>query len=180
MRMKKYAVLLMAAGLLFTGCVSTKPLYSRQEVSLYSKAFHLYSTARYIESESALTELISINGKNTYAYLLRSMVRRFLEKPDLAIGDLLIAKTLEPDNAAVYYNLGCIYDAMSEYDPAIECYSKTIQLDPRFADAYLNRANAYMKMNKSSAALADYKVFLTMSDDQKEQILSLITLLEGD
>jgi tetratricopeptide (TPR) repeat protein len=176
--MRRYFFFLIVIALLAANCVSIRPLYSAQEVELYSKAFHLYSSAHYAESESVLTQLISVNDKNVYAYLLRSMVRRLLVKPDLAIADLLAAQQLEPNNATVYYNLGCVYDSLGQYADAIANYTKAIQLDPVFADAYLNRANAYIRVDNSPAALADYKIFITMADDQKEGIIRVIEILE--
>ena len=47
-------------------------------------------------------------------------------------------------NAEAYYNRGIAYGDKGEYDKAIEDYSKAIELNPEYAEAYNNRGNAYV------------------------------------
>jgi tetratricopeptide (TPR) repeat protein len=63
----------------------------------------------------------------------------------IAIGILLwsIAATLGATGAAGYYNEGLVYAEAEEYDKSIESFTKAIESDPNYVDAYYNRGNAY-------------------------------------
>ena len=44
----------------------------------------------------------------------------------------------------------------NRYDQAIDLYSRVIETDPEFMDAYMNRGVAYLESGHSALALADY------------------------
>jgi tetratricopeptide (TPR) repeat protein len=46
-------------------------------------------------------------------------------------------------DAKSYNNRGIAYQKKRQYDKAISDYSKAIEINPRYADAYNNRGNAY-------------------------------------
>jgi len=57
--------------------------------------------------------------------------------------------------AAAYNNRGTAY-LSSDIDRAIANYDEAIRLDPKYADAYLNRAFAYRGKNDVDRAIPDY------------------------
>ena len=51
---------------------------------------------------------------------------------------------LKPKDSKAYYSRGCSYQSISEYDLAIEDYSRAIELNRRFSRAYRSRGSAYL------------------------------------
>jgi C-terminal processing protease CtpA/Prc len=48
------------------------------------------------------------------------------------------------------------------YDQAISAFTKGINLNPKYAEAYKHRANAYMKKKQYDAAIADYTKYIEL------------------
>ncbi|MFZ0602298.1 MAG: tetratricopeptide repeat protein, partial [Roseiarcus sp.] len=48
-----------------------------------------------------------------------------------------------PNDAAAYNTRGVVYAKLGKYSNAVDDFSHTIELDPRFSGAYTNRALAY-------------------------------------
>lgn len=82
----------------------------------------------------------------------------------------------------LYYNQGNAYYKLQNYIKAVDCYSMTIVADPGFSEPYLNRANAYLKLNKLGECIEDYEKYLELSpnDPQEQQIRSLLSLLRKE
>jgi tetratricopeptide (TPR) repeat protein len=57
------------------------------------------------------------------------------------------AITPESNAPDLYYYTGEAYRLMGDYDKAVDMYGKALNVDPRFAPAYLGRALAYEKIN---------------------------------
>jgi len=57
----------------------------------------------------------------------------------------------------VYNNLGCTYDALSDFDNAISNFNLAIQLEPNYVDAFYNLARTYQNMKKFDDAITYYK-----------------------
>ena len=56
---------------------------------------------------------------------------------------------------AVFYD-GVSHRYKREYQKAVECFSKAIELNPRQVSAYINRGIAYSAMGNSDRAIQDY------------------------
>jgi len=52
-------------------------------------------------------------------------------------------KAPDPNDAGAYFVRGTVYLDKSDYDNAIADFTKTMELDPRFAEAYHHRSIAY-------------------------------------
>lgn len=78
-----------------------------------------------------------------------------------------------------YLNLGNNYYKMNQYTMAEEMFAQAVNTDPRFPDAYLNRANSRMKQEKYESALTDYRMYLNLNPEsaQRENIQKIISLL---
>ena len=48
------------------------------------------------------------------------------------------------------------YKKLGQYQTAINDYTKAIQLDPDYANAYINRGSAYSSLSKNQDAINDY------------------------
>ncbi len=72
-----------------------------------------------------------------------------------ALDELRHAAELQPDLIYIWYNIGCIYIALHDYPHAREAFSQALNIDPRFPEAYYNRAIAALLDGKTQAALSD-------------------------
>ena len=66
------------------------------------------------------------------------------------------ATARHPDVARFWFQLGRAHDAASEADRAMREYSRAIELDPKYAFAYINRGNIYSNKNDYDLAITDY------------------------
>lgn len=55
-----------------------------------------------------------------------------------------------------YYNRGSAHIAKNEYDQAIACFDKAIEIEPSFAQAYCNRGTAYYEKGQYDRAISDF------------------------
>jgi tetratricopeptide (TPR) repeat protein len=61
-----------------------------------------------------------------------------------------------PDNPLMYNNRGYVKDNRSDFQGAINDYTKAIELNPNFALAYYNRGNTYGSKGDLAEAIKDY------------------------
>jgi len=54
------------------------------------------------------------------------------------------------------FTMACAFDIKKEYDDALTHYTRTIDLDPNFAPAYLNRGELKRQRGESLVAIADF------------------------
>ena len=82
----------------------------------------------------------------------------------------------------IQYNRGNTFYAMKDYPKAANCFSFSIEQDKKFAPAYLNRANSYLKMKRYLEAIGDYTNFLKLDpkNPQRAKIIKLIGLLKEE
>ena len=57
------------------------------------------------------------------------------------------------------------YQNQPNNEKAIEHYTKAIELKPDYAEAYNNRGNAYLDMNKLDQAVQDYNKAIELEPD---------------
>lgn len=80
------------------------------------------------------------------------------------------AADLDPSNAEYPNNAGFAYYKEGEIDFSIEWFGKAIQIDPKRAVAYLNRGDAFARLNRDasgSMARKDYEKFLELAPNSK-------------
>jgi tetratricopeptide (TPR) repeat protein len=75
---------------------------------------------------------------------------------DEAIAELETAVKLKPDSA-IYANLGMAVSSKGQVERAIECYQKSIRMDPANAEAHYNLGNIYLAMERTSEAADEYR-----------------------
>lgn len=68
-----------------------------------------------------------------------------------------------PSSWVNHNNLGDIYSRKGEYDKSIAEFKKSIQINPRYADAYNNLANVYIKLGKVQEAINIYEEALKLN-----------------
>jgi len=72
--------------------------------------------------------------------------------------------------ARAYYNLGSINCFKKQYEAAIPNFTKTIELEPNFPEAYKNRGLVYRQLGQRDAAVADLKKAEKLFNSPKERV----------
>ncbi len=82
----------------------------------------------------------------------------------------------------LYYNAGNTAFAMGLYQDAENYFSLASVADPSYAQAFLNRANTRIKLQKLGGAAEDYEKYLSLYPltPQAEKIRALLQLLASD
>ncbi len=85
------------------------------------------------------------------------------------------------DRKTLFFNAGNVYFIQNMYTEADAMYSKSIELDSSYAPAYLNRANARVKLENFRKAVDDYTTYLMLDPAtwQKDSIRQLIGILSS-
>jgi|RhiMethySRZTD1v2_1073278.scaffolds.fasta_scaffold33586_4 tetratricopeptide (TPR) repeat protein len=124
---------------------------------------------------AACTQAIRENPQDGSAYNLRGL--RYYARGDLdsALADYTKRVELEPKNPEAYDRRGLLYQAKAlreigadqptlaatmaaakHLERALADHDRAIELDPKYAPAYINRADVYRKSGDRDRALADY------------------------
>ena len=73
----------------------------------------------------------------------------------IVLEDLTRLSELEPGMALAYYNMGCVRVQLHEYDKAVEAFSRALELDVRFSEAWFNRGVVRLLDGDVAAGLSD-------------------------
>ncbi len=121
------------------------------------------------------------------ALLNRGLAREKLGKDADALADFTAAlalNTLAPADAArAQYDRGVALDKLGRMPEAIDAFSEALKLQPNFAAAYNNRANAHLRLGDLVTAKSDYEAALANGIASPEYVwygLGQIAQAEGD
>lgn len=104
----------------------------------------------------AFNEAVRLDPDNAYAYANRGIAYLDEDEPLAAVRDLTRALQLEPAIAAsVRVQRGSGYLAQGSYREAVADFSEAIRLNPKDADAYQGRAEAFRKLGERARAAED-------------------------
>ena len=84
---------------------------------------------------------------------------------DEAISEFQKALGIRPDYPEVHNNLGLAYAGKGLLDDAIREYKEAVRIDPHNASAVGNLACAYEKKKEKQAALAQWRRYLELADN---------------
>ena len=68
-------------------------------------------------------------------------------------------------DAEAYNNQGNAYFNLGQFEQAIFTYDEAIRLKPQYAEAYNNRALAYKEQGERAEAIADFKKFISLTNN---------------
>ncbi|MCU0542195.1 MAG: tetratricopeptide repeat-containing serine protease family protein [Oscillatoriaceae cyanobacterium Prado104] len=115
-------------------------------------------------SPPAAVPISTVNPKDAQAYYFRGLV--YLDEGSTleAIGDFNTALKLNPNNTPeLHFNIGNAMTLATSTAPKtrsteiIAAYTRAIAANPGFADAYYNRAIAYINRQDKPKAIADFQ-----------------------
>ena len=105
---------------------------------------------------------------NVELYNNRGLAYQGLGKFDEAFQDFENATGHVDGFAPAYYNWGRLLHELGEYQYAAETFSRTILIDPLYADAYAGRALAYTLLVKDRVAKLDIERAVELGVDRVE------------
>jgi len=130
-----------------------------------------------------LVRAMAEDPSNSIVYLYLGIVYEQLNRTDEAIAvyrrALPIAGNL---SAIVANNLGNVYFQRGNIEMAELYYTQAINTDSIFSNAYLGRANTYLKAGNLQNAITDYEQYMTLepSSSQRAVIEQLINMIRSN
>ena len=76
---------------------------------------------------------------------------------------------MNPNLVEAYYHRGLAYHGLDNYEKAIRDYSKAIELNPKFTEAYVNLRNAKILIEKNNHNTGEVKVKQTYTPEQRQE-----------
>jgi PQQ-dependent catabolism-associated CXXCW motif protein len=73
-----------------------------------------------------------------------------------------------------YYNSGASYAANKQYDNAVEDFTRAISINPRYAEAYLQRGRAYLSKEDYSLAMVDLAKAAELDPQKKAEVDAIL------
>jgi protein O-GlcNAc transferase len=148
--------------------------------ALYGRAYMHYTKREEAEALRLLAQIIEKDSRYTAAYVLESVIYQARGDWTGAEKALRAAGDKAPGSPVVSFNLGNVLFKAGEFRKAAAEYSKALAVNPAFAEAFLNRANAWMKLAEYKKALDDYEQFLDLSGEKHENVQALTKLLRQE
>ena len=126
-------------------------------VNDYKEASARLQSEEYTSAFELIGKALKLCPDSVRYLIVRGRCYLGLAKPEKALADLDLAIKLSPNgNAEASYQRGMTFYGKENYQQAADDFSKAIQLNSKFTDAYLYRANSYVETGDQKDALADY------------------------
>ena len=98
-----------------------------------------------------------------------------------AIDEFKKAARLNPDNAAIFYELGNAQFRAGRYREARGSYESCVDIDPYYRNSYYNLATTFLRLDQNNKALEAYRFAARVRDDARaEYQIGNILLGQGD
>ncbi len=162
----------LAAGTILAAAAWCGPLFDQGQDALRANQPE--------KAKSLLEAAINEDPQNGKTYLYLGIADMQLGSDDDALQALKQGLAVSGQYAdTFYFDIANVYFIEGQNTLAEGMYTKALERNPSFADAYLNRANARMNLKSFDGAVADYTVYLTLAPDapQRDSIERLIGLL---
>ncbi|PKL86889.1 MAG: hypothetical protein CVV22_02020 [Ignavibacteriae bacterium HGW-Ignavibacteriae-1] len=76
----------------------------------------------------------------------------------------------DSSNAEAHYYSGVAQEGLEDYEKAIECYTKTIEIKPNYVRAFHSRATLNSKIGNFKDVVKDYTILLSIYNDDTDAI----------
>jgi tetratricopeptide (TPR) repeat protein len=118
--------------------------------------------------------VLRINPSNASARYARAKFLQDIGKAEESIKEYeaILSQNKECENC--YYNLGAIYlEIKNDPKKALEMFTKAIEIDPNYVEAYFARGYTYSKLKDKESAKADYNMCLKIQPGYEGAIQGL-------
>jgi tetratricopeptide (TPR) repeat protein len=155
-------------------------VFSVFSVSYLEQGEELFLQNKPQEAKALFEKALAEEPQNEKIYLYLGIVYEQLEQNEEAIS--IMEKGLEYSSnyrPLFYFNMGNNYLVRKQHEEAAAMYTNAIEENEDYARAYLNRANVQVTIGDYEAAIADYRLFLSLEPgtSQKQQIEKMIDTL---
>lgn len=137
--------------------------------ALFQRALDYYHVRDFENAVADMDLYIQYHGEDVLSLMLRAQSRyaqlqvQMSTSPatDLRLGRIMVmqdyikASDLCPEAAFLHYNVGCIRFLLSDYTAAVQSFTRAIELDEQFPDAYFGRGVTYIMEEKVPEGLSD-------------------------
>ncbi len=108
---------------------------------MYRKEHELDQVISEVEEGKSRFVTIDLNGDPLELH--SSIAYVGLTNYNKALEEILIGKSYNPNSARIWTTMGAVYANLEQYDNAIECYNRALQLTPYYDVALKNLARIY-------------------------------------
>lgn len=136
---------------------------------LFKRALDYYHVRDFENGIADMDSYVLKYGDDVLSLMLRAQCRyaqlevssATTQAADLRLGYLMVlqdynrALDIQPQSPYLNYNVGCMMIKLADYSGAINAFSKAIELDSHFPEAYYSRGVAYILNGKLSEGLSD-------------------------
>ena len=120
------------------------------------------------------SNVLQIDPANANANYARAKLLQDLGKIDEAIKGYEAILTSNKNCENCYYNLGAIYlEIKNDPKKALEQFTKAIEINPNYVEAYFARGYTYTKLKDKESAKADYNMCLKIQPNYDAAIQGL-------
>lgn len=136
--------------------------------NLMAGATAAYAQQNYERAANLYSKAVELETNKSWAYLGRGGAYLHLGRIEQAKNDFNAAVALETNmvpRSAMYMNRGYYYMQTTNYDKAVEDYSKSIQLNPSYQTAYAHRAWVFILQQRYDLAIMDCNMAIMLKPD---------------
>ena len=124
-----------------------------------------FNKGEYKEAVDWFKWAIKADSLDPEGYLNRGQAFRFLKKYELALADFKKGAELNPTNGDAHFLTALTAFYIGDFKLAVQGNSEAIKLGNSYgSQAYLNRAQTYIRLNKNQKAIADYDSVIASND----------------
>lgn len=101
----------------------------QNNIGVLNKAIDFYEKANYVESLKLISQILTDDNKNAYAYYYRGMIYDAQKKYQQAVLEYKKALQYNPDLVVANYLLAIDYDSLAQYKVALGYYKKFVSMN---------------------------------------------------
>ncbi len=123
------------------------------------------------DAEEAYSQCVKYNPHNLNCWLNRGTMMLMLEKYHEALLCYEKVLSMRENMPSVWNNRGVALKYLGKYDESLKSYNMAIKFDPKFADAYLNKAILYFEKRDYEKAQNEVTQYLKLHESAEGYIL---------
>jgi len=137
----------------------------------------LYRTGRFDKAIETFQKIESIDSTFEPSYCNRVIIYAHLNQHELAEEMFYTARLYKEDCPHCFYNICCSLEARGQYDKAIYCWTRSLDLQGQQGDIHARIAHAYWKKGDLEQARRHFLSNLRLNPGRTQALLDLGELL---